>query len=122
MVEIRLEAMKFYAYHGVLEQEKLVGNNFEVDLILSLDLNVEDIQDDLTNTLNYVDVYRLVQREMQVHSDLLEHVAKRIAQSLLSDFELVNSVLVRVSKLHPPFHCELKSVSVQLSLSKTLTN
>ena len=55
--KISLNAMRFYAYHGVLPQEKKVGNWFSVDLELSVDLSRAALSDQLQDTLNYAEVY-----------------------------------------------------------------
>ena len=54
---IELEAMKFYAYHGVMPQEAKVGNHFVVNLVLTASLEQAVKSDELEDTINYATVY-----------------------------------------------------------------
>ncbi len=118
MLTIELEEMKFYAYHGVLEQEQRVGNTFVVDLKLITNIRYDFAEDLLEETINYAEVYSLVEAIMRVPSQLLETVAYRIAKLLLKTFDKINSLEIKIKKLNPPFHCELKSVTVSLTLGR----
>ncbi len=115
MVEISLEEMRFYAYHGVLEQEQTVGNNFEVTLKLLADVRDSVLSDNVKDTVNYAEVYEIIKEEMAIKSKLLEHLAGRINRRILAEYKLVKEVNIKISKLNPPFHSELKSVSIQLT-------
>ncbi len=113
---IRLRQMEFYAYHGVLPQEKTVGGRYVVDMALEV---VPDeaalLQDDLAGTVNYAEVYALVRREMEVPSELLEHVAARILKAVLKKFASVKRATVEVCKVNPPMGATCKGASVELT-------
>ena len=112
--KITLQAMKFYAYHGVLEQERRVGNTFVVDLTLTAPLEKAVQSDQLEDTINYAEVYELTKQEMNIPSQLLEHVAGRICRSLRHHFPQIEQIEIRVSKLNPPFGGDVHSASVLL--------
>ncbi len=118
MIEINLNGMKFYAHHGVLEQEQVVGNNFEVNLSLLMNNDDSILSDNLDDTINYAEVYQLVKEEMTIKSKLLEHLAGRIANRILSEFQTVSSITIEVKKLAPPFHCDLNYVSIKFSKNR----
>ena len=99
---IELEGMEFKAYHGCLEQEKVRGNLFTVDFRGELDLSAAAESDNLTDTLNYGEIYDLVAEEMSVPSELLENVAGRIVKAIEAKFPELVSFSVRVSKRKPP--------------------
>ncbi len=99
---ITLDRMKFRACHGVLEQERRVGNTFEVSLRLDYPFADAMETDDLASTLNYADVYEVVKREMAVPSQLLEHVTGRIRSALLREFPLISGGFIRIEKCRPP--------------------
>ena len=112
--KITLQAMKFYAYHGVLEQERRVGNTFVVDLTLTAPLEKAVQSDLLEDTINYAEVYELTKQEMNIPSQLLEHVAGRICRALRHHFPQIEQIEIRVSKLNPPFGGDVHSASVLL--------
>ena len=105
---ITLQQMRFHAHHGVMPQERQVGNDFEVTVSLQYPLDKAAMNDDLADTLNYAEVYATVAAEMATPSQLLEHVAGRIIRALRTRF-------VAVSKLTPPFKCQMAAVTVTLS-------
>ena len=99
---IELEGMEFKAYHGVLEQEKVRGNEFVVDFRGELDLSAAAESDNLNDTLNYADIYDIVAYEMSVPSELLENVAGRIMKAIEAQFPQLVLFSIRVSKKRPP--------------------
>ena len=109
--KISLNAMRFYAYHGVLPQEKKVGNWFSVDLELSVDLARPALSDQLQDTLNYA----AVEEEMAIPSELLEHAAGRILRRIRGQFPQVEGIMVRLTKEYPPFKGQVGGASVSLS-------
>ncbi len=121
---IQLNALRFHARHGVLPQERTVGGDFRVDL----SLQIADRQahgalchDQLEATVNYADVYEKVRQEMDCPSALIEHVAGRIARSLLRSFPALRQVEVRVAKVSPPIPGFVgESAAVEYSLRRSL--
>ena len=99
---IELEGMQFKAYHGCLEQEKVRGNSFTVDFRGELDLSAAAESDNLSDTLNYGEIYEIVADEMSIPSELLENVAGRILKAIEEKFPQLVSFSVRVSKKRPP--------------------
>ena len=99
---IELEGMRFWARHGCLESERSNGNLFLVDFRGELDLSKAALSDRLEDTVNYGMIYELVKDEMEVPSDLLEHVAGRIMLRIEERFPEFERFSVRVSKRRPP--------------------
>ena len=98
---IRLEGMKFYAYHGVLPQENLVGANYYIDLKLKTDFSRAAETDELEGTVNYADIHAVVKEEMQITSQLLEHVCQRIARRIFHDFPSIETIDISLFKENP---------------------
>ena len=115
MVKIHLSDMCFYAYHGCFEEEKRVGTHFSVDCTLEIDCNEAAKHDDLTQTVNYQDVYLLIANEMKQPSSILEHIAYRIINQLHNQFPKVAKASVSIHKLNPSLGGKIGSVSVELS-------
>lgn len=114
-MSIELDQMRFYAYHGVLEQERRVGNEFVVSLSLEVDTLESLKTDELGDTINYAEVYRCVEEEMQSPSKLLEYVAGRIVSALFTRFSRIEAVNLRLTKLNPPFRGDIASATVYLT-------
>ncbi len=110
---IRLEGMKFYASHGVLPQENLVGANFYVDLKLKTDFTQAAETDELEGTVSYADIHTAVKEEMNIPSKLLEHVCQRIARRLFHDFPTIETIDIRLSKENPPMGACAESIGVE---------
>jgi len=106
--------MEFYAYHGCFKEEQVVGNQFQVSILIEVDAHAAQLSDNLNDTVNYQVVYNLIKEEMQQKSKLLEHVAERIISVVHNNFKNVERVWVKVSKLNPPLGGKVEMVSVSL--------
>ena len=115
---ILLDDMRFYAYHGVMEQERQVGGEYSLSLTVEADLAEAARTDDVADTINYAALYALVEREMAVPSRLLEHVAASIGWRTLEEYDRVTAVTVKVTKLNPPMGADCKGASVELKLTR----
>ena len=99
---IELDNMKFQAYHGCLEAERRDGNLFIVDFKGEMDIEMASESDCLEDTVNYARIYEIIKAEMEIPSDLLEHVAGRIQRAIAAEFPEFERFSVRVSKHNPP--------------------
>ena len=54
---IFLDTLRFFAHHGVGEQETVVGNEFTVSLRLQVDIRRAAETDDVADTVSYADVH-----------------------------------------------------------------
>ncbi len=113
---IVLKRLRFHAFHGVMPQERRVGADFLVTLRLGYDLTRAMQTDDVSDTLNYAEVYRVVQEEMEKPSALLEHVAGRIADAVLRQFPDVQSIDLELMKQNPPMGADCEGAGVELHL------
>lgn len=115
-ITIEINGLTMRANHGVLPQERTVGNDFKIDLRLTYPAHRAVATDSLDATLNYAEVIQTVKRVMAQPSALLEHVCGRIRDELLRDFPLIEAGTVRVAKLSPPIGgVQLQSVAVELA-------
>ena len=117
LVKIELEDMEFYSAHGCYDLEQKVGNRFLVNLTMVVEVGDAACSDDISKTVNYLDVYELVAQQMAIPSRILENVARRILDTLSDNYsEQLKSAEVKVSKLAPPLGGPLSRVSVTMSL------
>lgn len=99
---IHLNGVRFFARHGVLPQETVVGAYFTIDLKLKTDFSRAAATDELENTISYADIYHALREEMQTPSKLLENVCERIARRFFHDFPSLEEASIRLSKENPP--------------------
>ncbi|MCM1483082.1 MAG: dihydroneopterin aldolase [Muribaculaceae bacterium] len=114
LITIDIDRLLIHAYHGVLRQEREVGNMFEVSVSLRYPAMEAVETDRLDATLNYAEAVEVIREVMAVPSQLLEHVAGRIRQALCMRFPLIKGGSVKVAKLNPPISAQLGSVSVTI--------
>lgn len=119
--KIYLRNVRFHAFHGVLPQEGIVGNDYLVNLVLDYDFSSALKTDDLQGTLNYAEVYQKVREEMAVPSKLLEHVAGRIAHRLFSDFPEIKKLQLSITKVNPPMGADSDGAGVEVVLTNDKT-
>lgn len=99
---IMLDGMRFYGYHGVNPEERILGQPYLVDLAAEMDLRPAGQSDRLEDTVSYSHIYRAVQSIVEGEPrQLLESVAEAIAAQVLADFPL-DAVTVTVKKPNPP--------------------
>ncbi|HNS18766.1 MAG TPA: dihydroneopterin aldolase [Bacteroidales bacterium] len=114
MAQISLEGMEFYAHHGCMKEEQLIGTRFMVDFTLETNTQEAEETDDLVKTINYQSVYGLVKEEMKHKSKLLEHVAHRILDRVGQQFPQIVRAEVKICKLNPPVGGKVERVCVTL--------
>lgn len=119
--KIYLRNVRFHAFHGVLPQEGIVGNDYLVNLVLDYEFSSAMQTDKLQGTLNYAEVYQKVREEMAVPSKLLEHVAGRIAHRLFSDFPEIQKLQLSITKVNPPMGADSDGAGVEVVLTNDKT-
>ncbi len=118
MDRIYLQGLEFYAYHGVLAEEKSLGQRFVIDLVLELDLRPAGISDDLTKSVSYAEVYTDI-REIVTGSkyNLLEALVEKIPAEILLKYP-VHQVTVKIRKPQAPIAGVFEYMAVEITRQK----
>ncbi len=111
---IKVQGIKLYGYHGCLDEEGIIGTDYTIDVIITADLNSASVSDKLNQTVDYVTVSQIVKEQVAIRSKLIEHVCKRIIDELLATIEMIETVEVHLSKIHPPIPVDVERVTVVL--------
>lgn len=115
MDRIYLSGVRCYGYTGFLEEEKVLGQWFEVDATLSVDLAPAGKSDRIDDTLDYRQAIARIQEIAQTSKvDLIEHLAQNIADALL-DLDKIHQVTVRVTKPAPPIPDYVGTLAVEIT-------
>lgn len=112
---IRIKKATFYGYHGVMSEEQSVGGKFEADVDIYTDFSEAAKQDSLNQTIDYHKVYKvLYQLALEQKYYLIEAVASKIADELLTKFTAIEKIAVRVRKNNPPLGGVVDCVEVEV--------
>ena len=111
---VALEGLEFHAFHGVYPHERESGNWFEVSIAVETDFSIAAANDELTGTVNYETLFKIVKEEMDQPSKLLETVAEKIARDFLQKFPEAQLVDLKVSKLNPPIGGKCRKATISL--------
>jgi len=97
-MHIYLNDLIFNGFHGVYPAEKKIGNTFKVDVRIQMSPATKTIHQ-LEDTIDYVQVYALIQKIMAVPTPLLETIVANIADQILAAHPMAESVYVKITKL-----------------------
>ena len=100
MLTIHLHSLKFFAYHGLYEKEKTKGNNFELDVDVVAD--IPGTVSKLQHTVDYSEVYQIIERRMNEPTALLETLVQELADKIQEHDSRIKSVHVTIKKLSAP--------------------
>lgn len=115
MDKILMENMAFYGFHGVLEEEKTLGQKFFVDLELKLDLTMAGKSDAVEHTVSYADVYDDVKYFVEsARYNLIEALGENICNMVLSKYPSVTEVTIRIKKPEAPVRGIFDYMGIQL--------
>lgn len=115
MDKIILKDMRFFGYHGLLPEEKKLGQRFNVDLELHSDLRKAGKTDYMDDSIHYGHAFDQVKSIVEgPPKNLIEAVAEEIATTLLSTFELLEACTVKLVKPDAPIPGHFESVAVEI--------
>lgn len=108
---IQLHHLRFVGEHGMYEEERKVGNEFEVNVSLEVKAPKEKLTS-LDGTINYAEVHRIVKEVFSERKLLLETLVMEMAGQLKLNFPSIKKISIQIMKLNPPITSFVGSVSV----------
>ncbi|MEC8993451.1 MAG: dihydroneopterin aldolase [Candidatus Latescibacterota bacterium] len=112
---LRLMNLVFHAYHGLLPEEERLGQRFEVDVELLLDLTAAARADEPQLTVDYTDALALVEQIVtQRRFGLVEALAEALAEGIRQRFSTLEGVIIRVRKPNPPVATTFDGLEVEI--------
>jgi dihydroneopterin aldolase len=112
---IQVNNIRLFSNHGCLEEEAKIGSEYRVDVEIKANLKKSAQTDELTDTVDYVHLNRIVKEEMAIRSKLLEQVAQRILNRFFKELKMLKKAKVAVSKINPPIGGNVEEVVIVLT-------
>lgn len=115
MFTIHLTDLRFFAHHGMHDEEAIVGNDFEVSVSVTFD--VPDKITSLTETVNYVSLYGIIKNIFKHPAKLLETLAVDICDEIYLSDNRIKNINITIHKLNPPISNFIGNVGVSFTKS-----
>lgn len=109
---IEVNGIKCYSHHGCLPEETAIGGHYIVNVKMHTDFTVAAQNDDLSQTIDYVYVNKVVEEEMAIPSKLIEHVGQRIVNRLKKELKSLENLHVKIIKISPPINGDVDNVAI----------
>lgn len=94
--------VKVYGYHGVFDEEKILGKEFEVIVEFFTDISRLCETDDLTDSVDYTEIVDIIKSHFKdKRYNLLEKCAFEIKKSILLKYCVVSELRVKIIKKWP---------------------
>ncbi len=110
--KIYVQGIRCYAFHGCMEEEARIGGHYVVDVGIDTDFSKAAVSDELSETVDYCAVQRIVEEEMAIRSKLIEHVGQRIFSRIYQELSGIQQLRVEIHKLSPPIDGDTREVSI----------
>jgi dihydroneopterin aldolase len=95
-----------------MEEEARIGGHYVVDVGIDTDFSKAAASDELSETVDYCAVQRIVEEEMAIRSKLIEHVGQRIFSRIYKELQDIQQLRVEIHKLSPPIDGDTQEVSI----------
>jgi 7,8-dihydroneopterin aldolase/epimerase/oxygenase len=115
MFTVHLNKLKFFAHHGVHDEEGIIGTDFEVSV--SINFNAPEKIIALNDTINYVSVYNIVKNRFAIPERLLETLAQHISDDIYAMDKRIVTINISIEKMNPPISNFIGTVGVTFTKS-----
>ena len=114
---IQLHNLRFRSFHGMYEEERILGNEYELSLAVAFEPESIPVKE-IGQTVNYAELLQLVKKRMAIPTPLLETIVTEIAMEIQSSYAEVSKISVSLKKLYPPINNLEGSVGVSFEWNK----
>lgn len=101
MVQVQLRNLLFRAFHGIHEEEKILGNEYSVEATLQFHEKSEIIEH-IKDTIDYSKVYDIIKMRMEIPTPLLETVVMHAGNDIHRHFPELKTISISIKKLNLP--------------------
>lgn len=112
---ISIKNLSVFAYHGVMPEENVVGQKFDISVDMYVDNSAAANDDDISKSVSYADVCQTIKEYSQNNTfNLIETLAERLAERLLLEYNDIEKIMLEVNKPWAPVHMPIENVSVRI--------
>jgi dihydroneopterin aldolase len=101
MITITLQNIIFHSYHGIHEEEKILGNEYEVNAVVEFPEG-QNVIAHLNETIDYSRLYDIIQKRMNIPCPLLETLAMETGWAMKNEFQEIQVASITITKKNPP--------------------
>lgn len=101
MVTVRLSDLLFNAFHGIHEEEKILGNEYLVNVSVAFQ-EKEEVIEHIHDTVNYAGIYNIIKKRMSIPTPLLETIVMQAGNEIHALYPDLRSISISIKKMHPP--------------------
>ncbi len=101
MITVQLHNLLFHSFHGIHEEEKILGNEYMLDVSVEFHESTEVIRH-IHDTVNYATIYKIIKDKMNIPTPLLETIAMETGNEIYKEFPAIKSITISIKKMHPP--------------------
>lgn len=101
MVRVQLHNLLFHAFHGIHEEERIVGNEYSVDVTLEF-YEKSEVIEHINETIDYSIIYEIIKMRMQIPTPLLETIVMSAGNDIHLHFPELKTISISVKKMNLP--------------------
>jgi dihydroneopterin aldolase len=101
MITVYLSDLRFHSFHGIYEEEKIIGNEYILDASVDFHEGLNVIKS-INDTINYAEIYNIIRERMNVPTPLLETVVMEIGNEIHNEFPQLKAIKISLKKMNPP--------------------
>ena len=101
MIKVSLHQLRFNSFHGIHEEEKILGNEYVINAGVEFH-ETASIITSIHETINYAEMYRIIKTRMDIPTPLLETILMEVANDIHERYPQLKSINISIQKMHPP--------------------
>lgn len=101
MISVHLHNLQFKGFHGIHEEEKILGNQYVIDASVEFHEEPKVIHS-IHKTVDYEEMYNIIRERMAVPTPLLETVIMEIGNEFYKEFPGIRAINISIKKMSPP--------------------
>ena len=100
MFTIHLKNLQFFSFQGIHPEERILGNDYELNLSVSFPSDKKIAT--LDQTLDYGELFAMIEKRMSIPTALMETIVQDLAQEIHDRFPQVSAITISIDKKNPP--------------------